>query len=236
MSNSRVAEVDNVSDRIIGAYEKTSLSSDNHLAEVMTNLQTQSALLTTAIKRMKAESDLELKDEDRDQAVRALYYLLKAYLNHPNTTIKNAAVQLDDLFEHYGISVTVENYATESAHINSMLEDLAAEKYQPLIAVLPACAGLITALETAQSAFEEARIAFETEKAEEGTQSSASEIKKVVGSIINNKLVVYLRAMVQVDGETYGPFGNTVSEIINDNNVVVKKRKKNTEQVETKEE
>ena len=44
--------------------------------------------------------------------------------------------------------------------------------------------------------------------------------------IINDKLVVYLRAMIQVDESTYGDFTRTIAEIIDDNNEVVKKRRK----------
>jgi len=224
--NSRVAEVNDASNRISGAYAKTSLSSDSHLSAIMTNLGTESAFLTTAIKRMKAESDLEAKDEIRDEALRALYYLLQGYIHHPVATIKTAAVELDKVFANYGLSITGDNYATESTLINSLLEDLAKEKYQSSVDALSGCSELITALKTTQDDFEEARIAFETEQAEENTLENATALKKKVLNIINDQLVVYLRAMVQVDGETYGSFGNTIAQIIADNNEVVKKRGK----------
>jgi|WetSurMetagenome_2_1015567.scaffolds.fasta_scaffold453704_2 hypothetical protein len=55
------------------------------------------------------------------------------------------------------------------------------------------------------------------------------EIKKEVLSIINEKLVVYLNAMIQVNETKYGEFAVTVAQIIDDMNVTVKKRKKNPE-------
>ncbi|MBS2210854.1 hypothetical protein KEM09_05560 [Carboxylicivirga mesophila] len=45
-------------------------------------------------------------------------------------------------------------------------------------------------------------------------QPKATELKRQVVKIINGKLVVYLRAMVQVDAARYGNFGWLVQEII----------------------
>jgi len=50
-----------------------------------------------------------------------------------------------------------------------------------------------------------------------------------VVNLINDKLVVYLRAMMQVNDATYGDIGRTVGEIIDANNEVVKKRRKKPE-------
>jgi hypothetical protein len=49
--------------------------------------------------------------------------------------------------------------------------------------------------------------------------------------LINNKIVVYLRAMEQVDPVTYGVFTGTCAQVIADNNEQVKKRKKKPEAV-----
>ena len=107
-----------------------------------------------------------------------------------------------------------------------MLVDLAKQKLQDAIAALSGLAEIIAELQAAQDDFEETRIAYEEEKAKEGTLENATTIKKDVVTIINDKLVVYLRAMIQVDEATYGDFTRTVAEIIDDNNEVVKKRRK----------
>ena len=49
--NSRTTEVDAASMRMIGAYKKTTLNSDANLNAMFTDLESQSALLTSAIKR-----------------------------------------------------------------------------------------------------------------------------------------------------------------------------------------
>lgn len=230
-STSRVTEVDAVSMRMLGAYQTTSLSSDPHLSTMFTELESLSAALTAAINRSKAESDLEEKDEARDTQIRALYYLVMGFLHHPDAAIQQAAQTINKVFEKYGVSITGESYATESSLIASLLDELSKQKIQDAIALLPGCADVITALQAAQQAFEAARITYEQEKAQESTQASATKQKPELVALINDKIVVYLRAMEVVDEETYGAFARTIATIIAENNEVVKKRRKKEEPV-----
>jgi hypothetical protein len=229
IAKSRTTEVDAASIRIIGAYKKHDLSSDAHLTGIFTALETESARLTAAVKRAKTESVLEEKDEVRDNKMRAIHYLLMGLLHHPDATIKTSAEKVEDVFDNYGLSILSESYASESSLIVSLLGDLAKQNLQASIAALSGCAELIAELQTAQTDFEQTRIAFDEEKAKEGTLENATAIKKEVLLIINDKLVVYLRAMIQVDEATYGDFARTVAQIIADNNEMVKKRRKKPE-------
>jgi hypothetical protein len=128
--------------------------------------------------------------------------------------------------------VTNESYSTESSLINSLLGDLAKPDMQEPVAAVSGCAELIAVLQTAQEAFEQARVAYEEEKAQEGTETNATTLKKEVIDVINNRLVVYLDAMMLVDEATYGAFGRTVAEIIDATNEMVKKRRKKPEPAE----
>jgi len=230
MINSRVTEVNAVSMRLVGAYNSTTLGSDTHLNTMFTDLSSLTTALTAAINRSKADSPLVKYDETRDQLVRSLSYLLMGYLHHPDATIQEAAETVDNVFEKYGLSVVNESYATESSLIASLLNDLSKQKVQDAIALLPGCADTVAALQTAQDAFEAARLAYEQEKAEESIQDNASKIKAEVLVLINEKIVVYMRAMEVVDEANYGAFARTIATIIAENNEVVKKRRKTTEE------
>jgi hypothetical protein len=226
MTSSRVTEVDAGAMRLIGAYKNTALSGDVHLAAMFTTLETQTARFTSAINRSKAESDLEEKDEVRDNKVRALYYLVMGLLHHPDAEIKAAARAVEKVFDKYGLAITGESYASESALVGSLLDDLTKPKLQEAIAKLSGVSEIIAELDAAQSSFETSRIAYEEEKAKEGTQENATLIKKEVLDLINGKLIIYLRAMELVDKPVYGEFARTVAVIINENNEAVKKRLK----------
>ncbi|AHW62174.1 hypothetical protein SAMN05444285_1355 [Draconibacterium orientale] len=231
-SKSRVTEVDAACMRIIGAYQNTSLSTDVHLAAMFSALEPLSVSLSGSINRITAESNLEEKDEERDEPLRSLFYLVAGFLHHPDATIRAAAEKVNAVIERYGMGITKESYAVESSLVSSMLKDLAQPKLQDAIALLSGCAEIIAALQLAQTAFETARIAYEEEKADDSTQQSASEIKVEVLELVNKKIVVYLRAMEVVDVETFGAFARTVAEIIADNNQAVRKRLSKPEPVE----
>jgi hypothetical protein len=195
-------------------------------------LEPLSVSLSGSINRITAESNLEEKDEERDEPLCSLFYLVAGFLHHPDATIRAAAEKVNAVIERYGMGITKESYAVESSLVSSMLKDLAQPKLQDAIALLSGCAEIIAALQLAQTAFETARIAYEEEKADDSTQQSASEIKVEVLELVNKKIVVYLRAMEVVDVETFGAFARTVAEIIADNNQAVRKRLSKPEPVE----
>ena len=88
---SRTTEIDTVAGRIISEYEKNEFGSDEYLASVFGLLKAASARLTTAVKRIKAESALEEKDEIRDSRVRALNYFVMGSRYNPDMQISGAA-------------------------------------------------------------------------------------------------------------------------------------------------
>lgn len=223
ISTSRVTEVNDVATRASGAFGKSGIT-DPYLSTIFTSLDAVNLKLSLAIKRSKAESDLEEKDEVRDNDVRAVYYLINGFLYHPTKQMKEAAQQLMEVFSKYGLVITGESYATESSLVGSMLLDYAKPEYADAIAALSGCADLIAQLQAAQTDFEQARIAYETEKAKEGMVENATLVKKEVLTILNDKIVVYLRGMEQAIPETFGVFVGTVAEIIAENNEQVKKR------------
>lgn len=228
IAKSRVTEVNDVATRMSGAFLISGLT-DAYLVSSFNLLATQNTQFSLAIRRSKAESELEEKDEVRDEKFRALYYLLNGFTHHPAIRQKEAAQLLMSLFNNYGLAITGESYATESSLIGSLLLDLANPDYAQAITDLSGCADLIAELQAAQTDFEQARIAYETEKAKQGMLDNATEIKKTVLDTINNKIVVYLRAMEQVDTVTFGEFAGTVAVIIAENNEQVKKRGKKPE-------
>ena len=145
-------------------------------------------------------------------------------LYHPDNAIKEAAAAVNEVFENYGLRIISESYSTESSLIESLLLDFQNEALQPSIEAIPQLTELISNLRTVQTEFEEAKVAFENEKAAQGNEASATELKKEVLSVINNKIIVYLRAMVLVNEAVYGSFAQNTAQIIDDMNSIVRKR------------
>jgi len=225
---SRVTEVSATTTRLVGAYKNTSLDSDVHLTSIMTPIEALLNRMNVSINRTKTQSILDDKDGVRDDKVRALGYLVTGYTYHPNAQIKSAALQIENIFNKYGLAIVGDSYATESALIVSLLGDLADPDLQEAIARLSGLDTVIAELQTAQTEFETARIAYEEERAQEGGQENASDLKDEILELINKQLVVYLNAMQQLAPETYDAFARTVATIIDDNNEAVKRRNQKT--------
>lgn len=230
-STSRVTEVDASAMRLIGAYKNTALSADVHLSKMFTELETQRSRLTAAINRSKTESELEEKDEVRDEKVSAIYYLVTGFLHHPDAQTKAAAKTVEKVFAKYGLAIIGESYASESSFIVSLLDDLAKPKLLKAIDKLSGINEIITELAAAQTAFETSRIAYEEEKAKESKQENATLIKKEILALINGKMVIYMRAMKLVDEPVYGDFARIFALVIGKNNGVIKKRLKKAKEV-----
>ncbi len=223
-AQSRNTEVNALARRLLGAYRKTALNNDSHLANLIAELEQVVTLLTAAINRLRVASALDEKDELRDNSVRSLYYFILGITHHPDLKISESAKQLFKLLEHYGLSITGENYASESSFINSLLNDLNKPDAQSAIADISGASELIATIQTAQTDFEQTRIAYEEEKAQQGNFENATNLKMQLVKLINEQLLVYLQAMMLVNESTYGEFGRTVAEIISTANEAVNRR------------
>ena len=229
IAQSRVSEVADVARRILEKYQSSGLETDLHLAGVMGELSPVAQQLVLAVKRIKVDSELESGDENRDSKASAIHYFVRGCLYHPEPAVKQAAEQIYKVLENYGLEMIRESYTTESTLIESMLNDLAKPDLQPAISALPGFAQMIAALASAQAAFETMRSAYDSQKAEEGTFANASEIKKTALKLVNDKVVAYLRVMLQVNETTYGLFTRNVAQIITETNEIVKRRRKKPE-------
>ncbi len=226
ISQSRITEVNTASDNLLTAFDKGSCASDMYLQTRFGELQTNSNHLTTAINRSKAESNLDKKDVKRDEKVKALYYIMLGFSHHPDPAMKLSANNLLAVFSKYGLKMTQTSYATESALIDSMLEDFADPDLMMDIDMLSGCTETITEIQSTQNDFKTAHFNWEEKKAQQGLTLCATDIKKKVIACINDKIVLYLNAMQQADAVTYGELAQTVAQIISDNNEIVKKRSK----------
>jgi len=231
ISKSRTTEVNTVSDNLLMAYKKQVWENDAYLVSTFSKLQTESDLLRTAINRSKAESILDTKDVIRDEKVKALNYLLLGSIHHPSAIIKSSGEKLSAEFTKYGLKMIHESYAIESSLIESLLQDFSAQELKADIKAISGCAEVIAELRAAQDDFKTANFTWEEEKAKDGLTESATKIKKEVLSIINDKIVVYLKAMELANQEVYGELAQTISQIIGGMNEAVKRRAKKEEEV-----
>ncbi len=212
---------------IIEAYEKGELSTDEYLTAMFNELKPINDDLSTAINSSKAESELEGKDDLRDDKIRSIFLFVTGSIHHPNPVIRSAAESILKVLGAYGLSITAESYAVESSLIESLQNDLDEDTIQTQIGEIPGLEQLISELKELQDDFEESRLTFESQKSQQNSTQSATKIKKELLKLCNDKLVLYLNAMHVVNAPTYGSLSQTVAQIISDNNSAVKRRRAN---------
>ena len=224
----RVTEADSLSVSLVGLFdEDAALSDDSFLAALFGEIKASSANLTTAIKRTKVSSSLDEADSVRDEAVRSLGNALSGYASLPIASKKDAAEKLLEVYKKYGKNIVNANYASESSLIESLLEDLEAEKFKACIELLDGVAEIIKNLRDAESAFKAANADYVRASAISSEQESAYAIKKSLILLINDRLLPYLSTMVMVNAEKYAAFVRQVEiEISRTNETTARRSKK----------
>lgn len=222
----RNAEVDGLSDTLIRLFKADlKAQGDAFLKATMERMETLSAQITTAILQNKTLSTLEAADSVRDEAVRTLGTLLAAYAVFPIAGKKELAAPLKAIYDKYAkAGITSANYTSESSLIESLLGDLAEESLTDNIKGLEGIGEAVAAIRSAQDEFTKAN--DEYVKANTNKGASASSFNKPIVSLINEKLVPYLDAMVIAGNENCLEFAKGVDAEINRANDTIAKRTK----------
>lgn len=226
-SQVRNAEIDGLSDTLIRLFKADlKAQTDAFLKATMEAMETLSANITTAILQDKTLSTLETADTKRDEAIKTLGTVLSAYAVFPIAAKKELAAPLKAIYDKYAkAGITSANYTSESSLVESMLGDFAAENLADNITGLEGVTEAIAAIRTAQDEFTKANDDYV--KANTNKGASASSYNKPIVSLINDKLVPYLDAMVIAGNENCTDFAKGVeAEISRVNDTIAKRTKK----------
>lgn len=223
----RNTEVDGLSDTLIRLFKADlKAQGDAFLKATMAQMETLSAQITTAILQNRTLSTLEAADGVRDDAIRTLGTLLAAYAVFPIAEKKELAAPLKAVYDKYAkAGITGASYASESSLVESLLEDLAAENLAGNIKGLEGIGEAVASVRAAQDEFTKANDDYVKANASKG--ASASSYNKPIVSLINDKLVPYLDAMVIASNENCLEFAKGVdAEICRANDTIAKRTKK----------
>lgn len=223
----RNAEADGLSDTIVRLFRADAAAQkDAFLAATMARLETLSRQITTATMQDKAVSTLRAADGARDEAIRTLGTILAAYAVFPIAEKQARGVPLKAVYDKYAkAGITGANYTSESSLTESLLEDFAAESLADSIAALEGVAESLAQVREKQDAFTAARDAYAAAAANKG--ATASSFNKPIVSLINDKLIPYLDAMVIAENADCAAFArNVAAEIARMNETVAKRMRK----------
>ncbi|MCZ4694414.1 hypothetical protein DWB61_04060 [Ancylomarina euxinus] len=228
-TSSRNGDTSTLLDLILKAFDKSDWSADTYVTPIIAKTRANSTAMTEALKRLNAYSQMAEKDDVRDMAIRSLFKLVGGYMYIPIAEIKEAALQVNNILEHYSLSILNEDYAEESADIKSLLNDLSKPDILLAIAKLQGVTQTITTADMAQKDFDNLALQQAEGESVKKYLASASQLKKASITEINDNLVGYMNTMAKVNPAVYEATAKTIAELIDKNNELVKRRSKTTE-------
>lgn len=180
--------------------------------------------LCAAIKRDEVPSVLNEKDRLRDVAFRAFYYLLLSYKNYPkkkDADIHEAGVHCYAVVAKYR-STTRENYYIGTSNVDSLLNDFTDPTHSAMLAKIPGAQAFLDALTDCQSEFRKAKVKYVEYRCDKG--ESASSLRKPIVRFMNDTFLPMASLKNQLDPDTYGEFMSQVQDVVNQANIMAKKR------------
>lgn len=217
---------------ILKAFAEDNWSADTYLTPIIEKISAIDTAFIEALKRLRIYSQMAEKDKVRNTAVRALFKLVEGYVHIPIADMTEAALHVNNILKHYGLSIQHGDYAEESADIESLLNDLAKTDVVAAIAKLQGVSEIIAALNAAQKDFADVALKQAELESVKKDLASASQLKKESIKEVNANLVGYMNTMAKVKPATYEAIAKTIAELIDRNNELVKRRSK-TDEVET---
>ena len=143
----------------------------------------------------------------------------------PVVEVKEAALVVNSILNHYGLNIRNDDHAGESAEIRSVLNDLSKAEIVTAIDKLQGVADIVTSLTNAQNDFEAVALQQAEGEVAKKELATASKLKKAAIKEINDNMVGYMNTMAKVKPDTYAATAQTIAELIENNNELVKRRR-----------
>jgi hypothetical protein len=225
-SRSRATDTSATATSMLKDLSKRDFSDDPYMTFQIGKLTGNNILMTEALKEKAAYSILGPIDEKRDDLMRVIFHEVDAKELWPVATISAAGSVVAAELDKYGFEIINLAYAVESANINALLQDLKKPEVTAAISILPGLNDLIQLLEAAQQEFETAFLQFVDLKIEKEKWISASKLRTIICSQLNEEFIVYLNGMVLSKPDQYKACADVVGMLIANNNSKVQNRLK----------
>jgi hypothetical protein len=228
-ASSRNGETNTLFALMLTAFAKSDWTADLYLSPALISTQARSTTLNLAVRRLKAYSQMAEIDEVRDTQFRDLFKLVEGYTHIPIAEIKEAALLVYSIMVQYGLGIINEDYAQESSDVDSLLTDLSQADILIAIAKLQGVAESIATLNGTQQQFKNLAVQQAEGESVKKDLVSASKLKKEMIADFNGNLMAYMNVMAMVKPEMYEATAKTIAELVDNNNELVKRRRKTGE-------
>ncbi len=215
--------------KLVGEHE---IEGDANFDTIISEISEKYDFMKSIRESFKPKSSQEIKDSFRDAKYRAFYKIIETALINPEPGVAEAAAPLFEILKPYGLGVVRKTFMEESANLNTIIGILNTPEYRAKMAVIQGGELSFTQLVSAQSHFEQADRTWKTDKSETRGKDSATDVRDVLYSVMNDRLITYLELMMVINPSMYTGLANGVNEFVISNNTVVESRRKESEEEE----
>lgn len=220
----QVSEISAVASRLDSLLENKCPKSNDYLANATSDFHNLAVQLGGTM-NSKVKSNYAGLDLERRDCVRSLAQFLKSFRKSSDGTVKANAMVVYDVFQGYGTRMLKKGVDGLTGMIDSLLIDFNAPNVQTAIGAVPGLAERIEALRTVHERFKESRVNYQLERSLLLKSEKTSVLKAAIVDRINKVFLPYLSELSKSEGGAYTSLFNTMVEIVNETNNLVKIRK-----------
>jgi len=155
------------------------------------------------VRSSKFASILENDDYKRDRILSGLTQVTRASMLREDASVVEKATEVYRVIKAHGLDLRNKSYQSESAGIDSLLNELNSEKMKAMVDALPETKAFLLELIPANEQFKSNFDENMAHKADTEKLSSPSIQKKVVRNLFNTKIVKYVNLMSEIDPEKF---------------------------------
>lgn len=184
--------------------------------------------LIIAIKRVAESAGLDKANEKRNITIRNMFTMLEGACVSLFAEESDAAKKILEIANRYGRKMTTEKQLEESAHIDSLLQDLDKSEIKAIVEKIHCGAEYVAELSANEAEFKAAQVAANRIKLESKSEKSATAIKKELREFLNGTLFPYITALYTLEKEKYANFYREIEKEVKNANDSARKAAKNT--------
>lgn len=196
---------------------------------------TKLSLSIGTVRSSKFSEILENSDNKRDRILSGLTQVTKASMLREDADIAGKATEVYRVIKAHGLDLKNKNYQSESAGIDSLINELNSPSMKPMVDSLPESKAFLFELMPANENFKSNFDESMAQKAGTEILNSPSIQKRVVRDIFNTKIIQFVNMMREVDPENFNEIAKKIepyTEKINLNAKLRRSRKSHTPSTE----
>jgi len=223
---------DYVSDSL-AILKRIDLTTHTYLADSIKEVDQDNGNLSLSIGTVhssKFAAILEKNDNTRDRLLMGLTQVTKTCILREEKITSASATEVYRVIKAHGLNLRYQGYQSESAGIDSLVNELNSDKMKSMIDALPESKAFLQELIAANGQFKFDFDASMAHKAEIEKLDAPSVQKKLVRHLFNTKVIRFVNLMSDIDSATFTPIAKKIAPYTEKINLTAKSRRSRKEQ------